>query len=183
MDIGAVILAGGTAARLGGVDKASIELAGLTFLEHALLATAAAQEVVVVGDQVPTSRPVTFVREDPPLGGPLAGLAAGRHALSRTPDLLWVQAVDMPRVTATTYARLTGALGDHAGAVLCDPTGRRQLTLVVRPSALDAVLPDDPHGRPLHRLLPALDLVEVAGRHGEAADVDTWRDVAGICDT
>ena len=42
MLLAAVVLAGGTAVRLGGVDKASIELAGRTFLEHALAATGAA---------------------------------------------------------------------------------------------------------------------------------------------
>src|SRR5688500_10211450 len=102
MFLAAVVLAGGTAARLGGADKAAIEHAGRTFLEHALAAVVAAGEVVVVGGQVPTSRPVTFVREDPPLGGPVAGLAAGRRVLAREPDLLLVLAVDMPRVTDAT---------------------------------------------------------------------------------
>ena len=92
----AVVLAGGTSARLGGVDKAGIELAGRTMLEHALAVVAGATEVVVVGEEVPTSRPVTFVREDPPRGGPAAGLLAGAAALSRTPDALAVLAVDMP---------------------------------------------------------------------------------------
>ena len=35
-DFCAVVLAGGTAARLGGADKASIELHGRTLLTHAL---------------------------------------------------------------------------------------------------------------------------------------------------
>ncbi|MCD6638569.1 MAG: NTP transferase domain-containing protein, partial [Nocardioides sp.] len=63
-----VILAGGTAARLGGADKASIELGGRTLLEIAIDAFLDADEVVVVGPEtVRTTRPVTFVREDPPL--------------------------------------------------------------------------------------------------------------------
>ena len=74
--LAAVILTGGTGVRLGGVDKASIEIAGQTLLEHALTATAVADEVVVVGPQVPTSRPVTWTREDPPGGGP-AGKSRG----------------------------------------------------------------------------------------------------------
>ena len=49
--VGAVVLAGGTAARHGGADKASIELDGVTLLERALAATMTAVEVVVVGDQ------------------------------------------------------------------------------------------------------------------------------------
>ena len=37
--LGAVVLAGGTAARMGGVDKASIEIGGVTLLERTLAAT------------------------------------------------------------------------------------------------------------------------------------------------
>lgn len=180
-----MILAGGTAVRLDGADKASIEHAGKTFLEHALTATAEAAEVVVVGDQVPTSRPATFVREDPPLGGPVAGLLAGRGALATSPAWLWVQAVDMPLVTRDTWRRLSAAAaGDERdGAVLCGAEGRRQLVLVLRTAALDAAAPADPHGVPLHRLLAPLRLVEVPAVAGEDRGVDTWRDLAGLCDT
>ena len=58
--LGAVVLAGGTGARLGGVDKAAIELDGVTLLERTLTTTMSATEVVVVGPEVPTSRPVTW---------------------------------------------------------------------------------------------------------------------------
>ncbi|QZY29276.1 molybdenum cofactor guanylyltransferase [Nocardioides coralli] len=182
MDLAAVILAGGTAARLDGADKASIEYAGTTFLERALAATGAAGEVVVVGAPVPTSRPATFVREDPPLGGPVAGLAAGRAALAHDPGLLLVLAVDMPRVTAATFDRLLAALPGHDGAVLCDADGRRQLALALAAGGLDRALPQDPHGFPLHRLLSELDLVDVPARNAEAQDVDTWQDLARMLD-
>ena len=42
----------------------------------ALAAVACAGRIVVVGPPQETSRPVDFVREDPPLGGPAAGLLA-----------------------------------------------------------------------------------------------------------
>lgn len=180
MDSAAVILAGGTAARMDGADKASIEYAGRTFLELALSATGVADEVVVVGAEVPTSRPATFVREDPPLGGPVAAIAAGRGALAGHPDVLLVQAVDMPRVTAATYDRLRAAAADHDGAVLCDADGRRQLVLVVATDRLDGVLPADAHGRSVRALLGALDLADVPGLDEEARDVDTWRDLAQL---
>ena len=61
-----VVLAGGTAARMDGVDKASVELAGRTLLEYAVDAFLDADEVVVVGpDTVRTARPVTFVGRGP----------------------------------------------------------------------------------------------------------------------
>jgi molybdopterin-guanine dinucleotide biosynthesis protein A len=174
--LAAVVLAGGTAVRLGGVDKASIELDGRTFLEHSLAATAAAQEVVVVGDPVPTSRPVTFCREQPSLGGPAAALLAGRAALATVPELLVVLAVDMPRVTAATVERLVGGV-DGDGSVLVGPDGRDRLALVVRTAALDAAAPADPHGLPLHRLLAPLDLAPVPALGDEARGVDRWEDL------
>ena len=96
VDYAAVILAGGTAVRMDGVDKAGVEYAGRTLLEHALAAVAGAVEVVVVGEPVPTSRPVTFVMEDPPRGGPAAAVLAGRDALLAAPPYVAVLAVDMP---------------------------------------------------------------------------------------
>lgn len=172
-----MILAGGTAVRLGGADKAGIEYAGRTFLEHALEAVALADEVVVVGDAVPTSRPATFVREDPPLGGPVAGLLAGRRSLARPADLLLVLAVDMPRVTQATVQRLVEAATDHDGGVLVDADGRRQLVLALRTARLDAVAPTHPHGHAVRALLATLDLAEVAAVGDEARGVDRWEDL------
>lgn len=177
MNFAAVILAGGTAVRLGGADKASIEYAGRTFLEHALAAVATASEVVVVGEPVATSRPVTFVREDPPLGGPAAGLSAGRQALAGHPELLLVLAVDMPRVTDATVARLLGAFSGHDGAVLVDDVGRRKLVLAIRTDRLDAVMPADPHDHSVRDLMAPLDLAAVPAQDDEARGVDRWEDL------
>ena len=182
VDYAAVILAGGTAVRMDGVDKAGVEYAGHTLLEHALAALSGAVEVVVVGAEVPTTRPVTFVREDPPHGGPAAGLLAGRDALRGLPDHLAVLAVDMPRVVADTFRRLLAAADGHDGAVLTDASGRPALAAVLGLAALDRVRPDDAHGLPLHRLLAPLDLAVVTARPGEARDVDTWTDLRDLGD-
>lgn len=178
----AVILAGGTAARLGGADKASIEVGGRTLLARALDAVIDATEVVVVGDPVPTERPVSFVRENPRYGGPAAGLLTGRDALLRRTSLLAVLAVDMPRLGPATFARLQDAAAGHDGAVLVDPTGRRQLAMVLDAARLDAVRPDHEgqHGLALHRLLAPLDLAEVPAQGDEHRDVDTWSDLRDL---
>jgi molybdopterin-guanine dinucleotide biosynthesis protein A len=180
VDHAAVILAGGTAVRMDGVDKAGLEYAGRTLLEHALASVHAAVEVVVVGDPVPTTRPATFVREDPPHGGPAAGLLAGRDALLARPVYLAVLAVDMPRVSADTFQRLLAAADGRDGAFLADAAGRRALAGVLDLAALDRVRPGDVSGLPLHRLLAPLDLAEVAGVQGEARDVDTWADLRDL---
>ena len=149
--LGAVVLTGGTARRLHGLDKAGIEIDGVTLLERALHATLAAAEVVVVGDEVPTTRPVTWAREDPPGGGPAAGLLAGTDRFARPPDLVCVLAVDMPKVNAGTIARLTWAVEADPGvdgAVLVDETGHRQpLAAVYRLPSLRAARPVRPCGR------------------------------------
>ncbi len=181
---GAVVLAGGQAARLGGADKATIEVHGRTLLEHALDAVIDATEVVVVGQQVPTDRPVTFVVEDPQYGGPVAGLLTGRDVLLRRCPTLAVLAVDMPRLTAATFRRLYDAAVGHDGAVLTDPAGRRQLALVVSTARLDAVRPglEERHGMALRALLEPLDLAEVPAIGEEHRDVDTWTDLRDLAD-
>lgn len=197
---GAIVLTGGTAVRMDGADKASIELGGVTLLERALAATTTAVEVVVVGEQVPTSRPVTWTREQPNGGGPAAGLLAGLDRFLRRPDLVAVLAVDMPRVTPGTFARLEAALAadvrlstdpavapppaspaPYDGALLVDGDGRRQpLCAVYRTDALDRARPRDPetqHGLSMHQLISGLRLQEVPAAPGESVDVDTWRDL------
>jgi molybdopterin-guanine dinucleotide biosynthesis protein A len=178
-----VVLAGGTAARMDGVDKASVELDGRTLLEHAVDAFLDADEVVVVArDSVPTTRPVTFVCEDPPRGGPVAGLLAGVDALLRRPRLVGVLAVDMPHVTPATMRRLRVAAEGRDGAFLADRDGRRQLAGVLDAERLAAVRPgpEAQHGMALHRLLSPLDLAEVPSDGDEAADIDSWADLRDL---
>ena len=178
-----VVLAGGTAARMGGVDKAGVELHGRTLLELALDAFLDADEVVVVAPgSVPTSRPVTFASEDPPRGGPVAGLLTGVDALRRRPRLIGVLAVDMPRVTPATMRRLREAAAGHDGAFLVDGDGRRQLAGVLDAGALAGVRPDleGQHGMALHRLLAPLRLAQVPSSGDEAVDIDSWGDLRDL---
>ena len=182
--VGAVVLAGGGAARMGGVNKGSIEVGGRTLLERVLAALHHVADVVVVGDEVRTSRPVTFTREDPPGGGPAAALLAGLRAFAHAPVRVIVLAGDMPRVTGDTVDRLEAAVEDDVdGAVLVDHDGRAQyLCASYRVAALLAAAPpyEEEHGLPMHRLLAPLSLAEVTAVGEEAADVDTWADVRAV---
>jgi len=76
---GAIVLAGGTGRRLGGVDKAALVVGSHTLLQT-VLAAVPGIPVVVVGP-AHHGTDATFVREDPPGGGPAAGVAAGIAAL------------------------------------------------------------------------------------------------------
>ncbi|CAL9530016.1 Molybdenum cofactor guanylyltransferase [Actinosynnema sp. ALI-1.44] len=168
----AVVLAGGRGSRLGGVDKAAVEVGGRTLLDHALDAVRGARRIVVVGPERPVPG-IVWAREDPPGGGPVAGLAAG-IALVTAPRVA-VLAVDQPGVTAATVARLV-AVGESA--VLVDRDGREQwLTGVWRTDDLRAALPADPRDRSVRSVVAPLLPVRVAGSPEETSDVDTPGDL------
>jgi molybdopterin-guanine dinucleotide biosynthesis protein A len=164
------------------VDKSALVVDGATLLDRVLTALPDAEPVVVVGPEHPTSRPVLFTLEDPPAGGPVAGLVAGLDALDAderpTPGLLAVVAVDMGWLTPATFERLRNAAEGRDGAFLHAPDGWRQLCGVLRTERLRTVRPEDPDGVSVRRLLAPLDLAEVAPSEREADDVDTWADLA-----
>jgi molybdopterin-guanine dinucleotide biosynthesis protein A len=181
-ELGGIVLTGGSAVRFQGADKASIEIAGATLLEHVLGALAEVPEVVVVGDEVITSRPVGFLREDPPGGGPAAGLLAGLAGFPRVPRLVVVLAVDMPLITTATVRRLMLSAEDD-GALLVDDDGRRQfLCAIYRTAALLEAAPplEEQHGLPMRTLVSGLRLADVPALPWEARDVDTWDDLTEL---
>lgn len=84
-----IVLAGGTGRRLGGACKPDVLVAGRRMLDHVLDGVAglrgrglpAGRVVVVAPQQVALPDGVLRALEDPPLGGPVAGVAAGLGAL------------------------------------------------------------------------------------------------------
>ncbi|QGU04350.1 molybdenum cofactor guanylyltransferase [Corynebacterium comes] len=87
-----IVLAGGRGARMGGVDKAQVTLDGVRLVDH-LIGALAGLPVVVVSPHLSLDVPV--VSEDPPFGGPVAGIAAGAAALE-SPEFVGVLSVDAP---------------------------------------------------------------------------------------
>ncbi|MFF8015705.1 NTP transferase domain-containing protein [Streptomyces sp. NPDC007929] len=180
----AVVLAGGAARRLGGTDKPGVRVGGRPLLDRVLAACATARTTVVVAAPRPTARPVTWAREDPPGGGPLAALDAGlRHT---TAEHVVVLSADLPFLQGTTVDRLLGALrsSGHDGALLTDSGGRDQpLVAAYRAPRLRAELAllAERHGAlaglPLRRLTAELDLTRVLDPVA-SFDCDTWDDIA-----
>ncbi|MCZ4611612.1 NTP transferase domain-containing protein [Streptomyces sp. Lzd4kr] len=180
----AVVLAGGAARRLGGADKPAVSGGGRPLLDRVLAACADARTTVVVADPRPTARPVTWAREDPPGGGPLAALDAGiRHTTAESGLVL---SADLPFLDEDTVRRLLAALrtGGADGALLTDADGRDQpLVAAYRASALRRELAALAHehgrlsGLPLRRLTGALDLTRVPDPVA-SFDCDTWDDIA-----
>ncbi len=172
----AVVLAGGEGRRLGGVDKATLEGAGATFLDHVVAALAGAGTIVVAGPERPTAVPVRFVREEPPGGGPAAGLAAALPLI--TAELVVVSAVDTPLLDGATVQRLVGAAAGHDGAVLVDGTGQDQpLVAAYRTESLRAVLDGPAAGRSVRSVIRRLALRRLPDDSGVCADADTWEGV------
>jgi molybdopterin-guanine dinucleotide biosynthesis protein A len=178
-----VVPAGGAGRRLGGVDKAAVVVDGASLLDRVLTATAAARRTVVVGAPRPTVRPVEWTREEPPGGGPVAGLAAGLDVLAGDRPVV-VLATDLPRLTGADVQRLVDALGRSGraavdGVAFRDAHGRRQpLAAAYRPGPLRAALAalGPVSGRSMRELLAGLVLDEIPDR-GAATDVDTPEDL------
>ncbi|MFD4257228.1 NTP transferase domain-containing protein [Streptomyces sp. NPDC058534] len=183
----AVVLAGGAARRLGGADKPGLRVGGRALLDRVLAACAGARTTVVVAGPRPTARPVTWAREDPPGGGPLAALAAGlRHT---TAEYVVVLSADLPFLGEPTVARLLSALAasEADGVLLTDADGRDQpLVAAYRASAVRRELAalarereegTDLTGMPLRRLTGALRLTRVPDAVA-SFDCDTWDDIA-----
>lgn len=192
-DVDAVVLAGGAARRLGGVDKAMLEIGGRTLLDRVLAACVGARVTTVVGPRRAVARAdVRWVRERPPGGGPVAalgaGLAAGSDAAAAEPReraaFTLVLAADLAFVTPETARRLLAAVrgADRPdGVLLVDPEGRDQpLAAVYRTAALaaaldacrDAVRGLD--GAPMRAVVGRLGLARLPDLAGDSFDCDTW---------
>ncbi|MGC3954747.1 MAG: nucleotidyltransferase family protein [Propionicimonas sp.] len=179
IEFDAIILAGGRGSRLGGLRKPELAVAGRRLVDRALAAVTEAQRVVVVGDaEVPDGVPRT--REDPPYGGPVAGLAAGMSFLSGHAPWTLVLASDLPEVEAAVDHLLrTEPTDDEDGVCLTGEDGRLQWLLgYYRTAALLARLADrgDPPVTAMHRLLAPLRLRGRGTEPGLTADVDTPAD-------
>jgi molybdopterin-guanine dinucleotide biosynthesis protein A len=174
----AVVLAGGEARRLGGADKALLDVGGRPLLSAVLAAVDDAVRVVVVGPRRPTARAVTWCREDPPRGGPVAALAAALPFTAA--PYLAVLAVDLPFLTAEAVRLLVRAAAGHDGALLVDAQGRDQpLCAAYARAALARRLGAAPAaGRALRSVVDGLDLVRLPDEGGNAFDCDTWDDLA-----
>ncbi len=113
-DVTALILAGGRATRLGGIDKHALVVDGLSIFDRQcnVLLPRVADIIVSAQSSIPGHRTVA----DRVAGaGPLAGMAAG-VAEARTPWLL-VLAGDMPYISSALIDRLLALATNEVDAV------------------------------------------------------------------
>nr|WP_161560647.1 NTP transferase domain-containing protein [Streptomyces antimycoticus] len=177
----AVILAGGAARRLGGVDKPALRVGGRALLDRVLDACRGAGRTVVVGPRRPTVRPVRWAREEPSGGGPVAAVDAGVR--QTTAPVVLVLSADLPFLTPETVETLLNGVEGTEGAVLIDSDGREQPLVAAyraeplrREIALLATEHGGLGGMPLRLLVSELALARL--QHPTASfDCDTWEDI------
>ncbi|MGW2662383.1 NTP transferase domain-containing protein [Nocardia tengchongensis] len=181
--VDAIVLAGGKASRMGGVDKPALVVGGQSMLDAALTAVAGCARTVVVGPHRPELPPEVLQAQEIPAGaGPVAAIAAGLGALAGCEfpaGLIVVLAADMPFLTAAAIDELLShARESGSDAVFAaDASGRPQyLVGVWRRAALEAALKalDSLVNRPMKALVP-VDTAMVALPGVE--DCDTPEDV------
>lgn len=179
----AVVLAGGAARRLGGVDKPGLTVGARPLVERVVAAVSGARRTIVVGPERDLPG-VLFAREDPPGGGPVPALAAGIEKV--TAPWLVLLAGDLPFLTASHVTALLNAAQPGAegggvvagsGVVMVDDGGREQWLVGVWPVAgLRAAL-DAYAGRSLKGLLSPLTGTRLALPGRPWFDCDTMDDL------
>jgi len=190
--LAAIVLAGGRARRLGGVDKPGIKLGQRSLAGAVVMAAtqAGVSRVVIVGPERPelaaelagdAVTAIEYTCERPAGAGPVPALRAGLDLVTE-PRLLLL-AADLPFLTAAALRGLVEAAGEDRGAVLADPTGRSQWLMSCWRTADLRVAVAGYAGSSLRGLLEPLPHVEVAaalvpGEPPYWLDCDTPEDVA-----
>ncbi|MFV0463525.1 MAG: NTP transferase domain-containing protein [Nostocoides sp.] len=184
--VAALVLAGGGARRFGG-DKLGAPLHGRPVLDHLLIGLPAQWQVVCVGPRRATPRPVRWVREEPPGGGPVAAIAAGAAVVEAGVEMVIVLAGDMPEggalagllVASAEHSDGRPGSGEPAAAwVAVGSDGRpNPLAACFRRSVLSSQLPRDPDGVAARRLLSGLAVEHVSVADELLADIDTPADM------
>lgn len=186
-----LILAGGRGERLGGRDKAALEVGGRRLLDRVLEAVPVlGGRVVVVGD-TPVPPGVLCTLEDPPDGGPVAGIDAGLGALGTLgTGAAWVAVVAVDQPGAAPALAALRAVLPHLPATVdavshVDAGGHRQWLLALyRRPALEAALAALGRVRDtsVRRLVADLRWHVVDGGGEHLGDLDTWEDAARWAD-
>lgn len=177
-DFDAIVLAGGSARRLGGADKPMELVDGTPLLCHVLDAVADAQHRVVVGPTRDLPVDVSWVREDPPGSGPVAAVAAGLPLTSAAVVLLL--AADLPRIAPAITPLRTAVQHGAPAAILLTEGRLSYLAAAWRRDALQAALgrlPDVTNAA-MRSLYDRISAHEVHDTQGWGQDCDTWDDLA-----
>lgn len=185
-DVGAVLLVGGAGRRLGGVVKPLLRLQGHSLLERAVEALAAAGvgTVVAVGPQLADLPGVVWAHEDPPAGGPVAGIAAGLAHVRE--DWVFLLAGDLvhPEVIVQTLSaqrrkRLDAGDADAEGYAFTADHRQQWLAGLYRTTSVRAALHalETERDAPVRDVLGGLAIEWILDEDGVTADIDSPADL------
>lgn len=177
MSRAAIIVVGGRAQRLGGVNKPWLSIQGRPIIDHILESTLPhVQQCVLVGDAPDgwSNTHVRLTREEPAGAGPVAAIRAGMKLLLPDIDEVLLLAGDAPFIGEALAALFAAELVDGAVAVesagrtqyLCTRVRRRDLesALITAETSMQSVF----KGLRVHTVSAAL------------VDADTWEDVVAL---
>lgn len=128
--VGAVLLAAGAGARLGGRPKALLELGGVPLVMRQLIALSAAgvdEVAVVLGhhadviEPVVRALPITVVHNPDPDAGQASSVRAGLRALSPKLDAVIVALADQPLIDEPDIVALISAFKKRGDAQMVVP--------------------------------------------------------------
>jgi molybdenum cofactor cytidylyltransferase len=129
--VGAVLLAAGSASRMGHRPKSLLELGGVPLIRRQLIALSGAgvdEVVVVLGhyadriEEAVKEFPVTLVRNPDPDAGQVSSLRLGLQALSPKLDAVVVALADQPLINSQDFSDLIGEYKKRpAGAQVVQP--------------------------------------------------------------
>ena len=189
-----VVLAGGTGARLDGASKPDVVARGLRLLDHVLAGLEQLREqglplgrvCVVAPAEVALPGGVLRALEDPPLGGPVAGIAAGLERLGRcgpAAGLIGLLTCDAPsswRALPGLIEALRQSEPGADGVCALDGDHVQYLLGLYRRRALAAAVAPD--GAPLRdtavrRALGTLSVRAIPTTRDVVRDLDTWAEV------
>ena len=186
--VGAVLLVGGEGRRMGGIAKPLLTLEGRSLLGRTVdvLGDAGVAPIVAVGPLLDDAVDVVWTREESPLGGPVAGIAAG---IAQMPaERVLILAGDLARPDAVVHGLLSHRARDAAATASVDGVvfsadGQPQWlaglyrTASVR-RALDRIETD--RDASVRALLGGLAIEWVVDEDGTTADIDSPADLARV---
>ena len=189
-----IVLAGGTGRRLDGASKPDVVARGARLLDHVLAGLERLREqglplgrvCVVAPAEVALPGGVLRALEDPPLGGPVAGIGAGLDDLGRSGPVAGLTVIltcDAPfswQALPALHRALAQAGPELDGVCARDGEHTQYLLGLYRRRALAAAVAPD--GAPLRdtavrRALGTLRVTAIPTARDVVRDLDTWTEV------
>ncbi len=192
--VGAVLLAAGSASRMGHRPKSLLELGGVPLIRRQLIALSGAgvdEVVVVLGhyadriEEAVKEFPVTLVRNPDPDTGQVSSLRVGLQALSVKLDAVLVALADQPLINSQDINDLIGAYKKRPqGTQVVQPTvdGLPSNPVMFSADVREQILSGDVNVgcRQWQSAHPDQVHAWVSTNHRYRTDVDTLEDIAAF---